>query len=139
MLEHGADPNVRLTKELWYSEYDFSLESSSQIGTTAFWKCAEVGDIDGMRLLVAHGADPNIANKDGVTPLLMASGAGTHGNDDVMAPAGRLAAVKYLVEDLHADVNAADIAPPAPATPAAPATGLAGTAGAATPAPAGGA
>jgi uncharacterized protein len=118
MLEHGADANVRLTKELWYSEYNFSLESSSQIGTTAFWKCAEVGDIDGMRLLVAHGADPNIANKDGVTPLLMASGAGTHGNDDVMAPAGRLAAVKYLVEELHADVNAADTAAAA-ATPAA--------------------
>src|SRR6516225_5083743 len=127
MLEHGADPNVRLTKELWYSEYDFSLESSSQIGTTAFWKCAEVGDIDGMRLLVKYGADPNIPNKDGVTPLLMASGAGTHGNDDVMAPSGRLTAVKYLVEELHADVNAADIAPPPPtpaATPAAaPANG----------------
>ncbi len=122
MLEHGADANARLTKELWYSEYDFSLESSSQVGTTAFWKCAEVGDIDGMRLLIAHGADPNSANKDGVTPLLMASGSGTHGNDDVMAPAGRFAAVKYLVEELHADVNAADIPPPAPApAPAAPA------------------
>jgi ankyrin repeat protein len=128
MLEHGADPNVRLTKELWYSEYDFSLESSSQIGTTAFWKCAEVGDIDGMRLLVAHGADPNIANKDGVTPLLMASGSGTHGNDDVMAPSGRLTAVKYLVEELHADVNAADIAPPTPAPAAAPAATQAGPA-----------
>src|SRR5262249_7797929 len=95
--------------------------------------------IDGMRLLVAHAADPNIPSKDGVTPLLMASGSGTHGNDDVMAPTGRLAAVKYLVEELHADVNAADIAPPAPATPAAPAAGPAGAAGAAPPAPAGGA
>ena len=125
MLEHGADPNVRLTKELWYSEYDFSLESSSQIGTTAFWKCAEVGDIDGMKLLVSFGADPNIGNKDGVTPLLMASGSGTHGNDDVMAPSGRLTAVKYLVEELHADVNAADTAGATPAQPAqaAPANG----------------
>ena len=41
----------------------------------------------------------------------MASGAGTHGNDDVTAPPGRLAAVKYLVEQLHADVNAADNPP----------------------------
>jgi ankyrin repeat protein len=131
MLEHGADPNARLTKELWYSEYNFSLESASQIGTTAFWKCAEVGDIDGMRLLVAHGSDPNIASRDGVTPLLIASGAGTHGNDDVMAPSGRLAAVKYLVEELHADVNAADNPPP-PATPegGAPATAANTAAGA---------
>ena len=131
MLEHGADPNARLTKELWYSEYNFSLESATQIGTTAFWKCAEVGDIDGMRLLGAHGADPNIPNRDGVTPLLMASGAGTHGNDDVMAPPGRLASVKYLVEALHADVNAADVTPPAPA----PAAGAAAAPG--PPAPAG--
>src|SRR5262245_41302386 len=123
MLEHGADPNVRLTKELWYSEFDFSLETATQIGTTAFWKCAEVGDIDGMHLLVTYGADPNIPSRDGVTPLLMASGAGTHGNDDVMAPPGRFAAVRYLVEELHADVNAADIPPPAPA--AAPAAGAA--------------
>jgi ankyrin repeat protein len=108
MLDKGVNPNVRLKKELWYSEYNFSLESASAAGTTAFWKCAEVGDIDGMKLLVSRGADPNIASNDNVTPLLMATGAGVHGNDDITAPTGRLAVVKYLVEELHADVNAAD-------------------------------
>jgi ankyrin repeat protein len=108
LLDKGGNPNARLTKELWYSEYNFSLESASAAGTTAFWKCAEVGDIEGMRLLVSRGADPNLASNDGVTPLLMTAGAGVHGNDDVTAPTGRLLAVKYLVEDLQADVNAAD-------------------------------
>jgi len=108
LLDRGANPNARIVKELWYSEYNFGLESSSAAGTTAFWKCAEVGDLDGMRLLIARGADPNVASSDGVTPLLMATGAGVHGNDDVSAPTGRLLAVKYLVEELHADVNAAD-------------------------------
>jgi len=108
LLDKGANPNARLGKDLWYSEYNFSLESASAAGTTAFWKCAEVGDIDGMKLLVSRGADPNLASNDEVTPLLMASGAGVHGNDDVTAPPGRMAAVKYLVEGLHADVNAAD-------------------------------
>jgi ankyrin repeat protein len=111
LLDRGANPNARLTKELWFSEFNFSLESSSSVGVTPFWKCAEVGDIDGMKFLVSRGADPDIASVDGVTPLLMASGAGTHGNDDVTAPPGRLAAVKYLVEELHADVNAADNPP----------------------------
>jgi ankyrin repeat protein len=107
-LDKGADPNAKLIKDLWYSEYNFSLSSASQTGSTAFWKCAEVGDIEGMKLLVSRGADPNIANRDNVTPLLIASGAGTHGNDDVVAPPGRLAAIKYLVEELKADVNAKD-------------------------------
>jgi ankyrin repeat protein len=108
LLDHGASPNARLVKDLWYSEYNRTLETTSAAGSTAFWKCAEVGDIDGMRLLVSRGADPNLATSDGVTPLLMASGAGVHGNDDVTAPMGRLAAVKYLIEELHANINAAD-------------------------------
>lgn len=108
LLDRGVNVNAKLVKELWYSEYNRTLESSTAVGTTAFWKCAEVGDLDGMKLLISRGADPNIASNEGVTPLLMAAGAGVHGNDDVSAPAGRLAAIKYLVEDLHADVNVAD-------------------------------
>jgi ankyrin repeat protein len=108
LLDRGADPNARLTKDLWYSEYNFSLASASQTGSTPFWKLADVGDIDGMKLLVSRGADPYLANRDGVTPVLIASGAGTHGNDDVNAPPGRLAALKYLIEELRSDVNAKD-------------------------------
>jgi ankyrin repeat protein len=111
LLDSGADPNAKLTKDLWYSEYNRTLNTTSAVGTTAFWKCAEVGDIDGMKLLVSRGADPKAADINGVTALLMASGAGVHGNDDVTTPYGRLASVKYLVEDLHLDVNAADKAP----------------------------
>src|SRR5262245_10053307 len=108
LLDRGADPNARLGRTLWYTSFGNPYEAASDIGTTPFWKCASVGDIDGMKLLLSRGADPNIGNKDGVTALLIATGAGTHGNDDVEAPQGRLAAVKYLVEDLHLDVNATD-------------------------------
>ena len=111
LLDKGADPNAKLAKDLWYSEYNFALSNATQTGSSVFWKCAEVGDIDGMKLLVSRGADPYAANRDGVTALLIASGAGTHGNDDVQAPPGRLEAVKYLVEVLHLDVNTADKAP----------------------------
>jgi ankyrin repeat protein len=108
MLDHGADPNARLSKVLWYSSYGYAYEAASEIGTTPFWRCAAVADVDGMKLLLSRGADPNIPNKDGVNAFLIASGAGTHGNDEVNAPAGRMTAVKYLVEDLHFDVNSAD-------------------------------
>jgi ankyrin repeat protein len=108
MLDHGANPNAKLAKVLWYSSYGYAYEAASEIGTTPFWRCAAVADVDGMKLLLSRGADPNLANKDGVNAFLIASGAGTHGNDEVNAPAGRMVAVKYLVEDLHFDVNAAD-------------------------------
>jgi ankyrin repeat protein len=108
MLDRGANPNARLGKTLWYTSFGNPYEAASDIGTTPFWKCAAVGDLDGMKLLLSRGADPNLPNKDGVTALLIAAGAGTHGNDDIEAPPGRMAAVRYLVEDLHLDVNAAD-------------------------------
>lgn len=108
LLDHGANPDAKLSRTLWYTSFGNPYEAASDIGTTAFWKCASVGDVEGMKLLLSRGADPLITNKDGVTALLIASGAGTHGNDDIEAPAGRLAAVKYLVEDLHLNVNASD-------------------------------
>lgn len=112
MLDRGANPNARVTRDLWFAhrEIDAGVEFVTSAGATAFWKCAEVGDVDGMRLLVSYGADSNIGNSDGVSPLMMAAGSGWHGMDDVTSPHGRLAAVKYLVEELHADVNATDTA-----------------------------
>jgi ankyrin repeat protein len=108
LLDHGANPDAKLSRTLWYTSFGNPYEAASDIGTTPFWKCSSVGDVDGMKLLLSRGADPFVMNKDGVTALLIATGAGTHGNDDIEAPAGRLAAVKYLVEDLHLDVNASD-------------------------------
>jgi uncharacterized protein len=107
MLDRGGDPNARLSKELWYTQ---NKESTNDAGTTPFWRCAAVGDIDCMRLLMDRGANPNLANVDGVSALLVAAGAGFHGNNELTAPAGRIATVRYLVEELHVDVNAADTA-----------------------------
>ena len=61
LLEKGADPNRRLTKKVWYSEYNFDLAGVDEIGATPFWRAAFAGDVAAMSLLVEHGADPNIA------------------------------------------------------------------------------
>ena len=108
LLARGADPNARLTAQLWYTGYGFELDGVEPAGATPFWRAAQVGDVDAMRLLVAQGADPNIATNEGVTPLLVAAGDGYHGNDAVTVPYGRMPAVKYLVEECHADLNATD-------------------------------
>ena len=59
-LEQGADPNLRLTRKVWYSEYNFDLAGVDEIGATPMWRAAFAGDVAAMTLLMAHGADPNI-------------------------------------------------------------------------------
>jgi ankyrin repeat protein len=139
LLEKGADPNVRLRQKIWFASYNFDQSNVDESGATPFWRAAYAADVDAMKLLVAHGADPHIATiavphrrdpdspddaKDvsglqpvplggaSITPLQAAAGPGYGlgfaGNSHHYAPGGMLAAVKYLVEELHADVNARD-------------------------------
>jgi ankyrin repeat protein len=138
LLDKGADVNARLTKKVWYSNYVFDVSSVDEAGATPFWRAAYASDVDAMRLLIAHGADPNIPTAKspdrrrgdadaaarpgteppvpvggpGLAPLHAASGpgygAGYAGNAHHVAPGGMLAAVTYLVDELHADVNLAD-------------------------------
>jgi ankyrin repeat protein len=63
LLEKGADPNVRLKKHLWFMEYTFGVLRAAGIdyqGATPFWRAAYALDVDAMRLLKEHGADPNL-------------------------------------------------------------------------------
>jgi ankyrin repeat protein len=117
LLHQGANPNARLGKELWYTEYAGKLTSANSSGATPFWRAAQVGDVDALKLLVARGADPNIETTEGVTPLAACAGQGFYGNDDRTVPAGRMPAVKYLVEELHAEVNSVDRNPRGGYTP----------------------
>jgi ankyrin repeat protein len=60
LLDKGADPNQRLTKKVWYSEYNFDLAGVDEIGATPFWRAAFAGDVAAMQLLFDRGADPHI-------------------------------------------------------------------------------
>jgi ankyrin repeat protein len=144
LLDKGADPNARMARKIWYTQYNFDLLRVDETGGTAFWRAAYASDIAAMKLLVAHGADPGIrttkpAQNDrfrqggtrsgddsrdhsglqpiptagpDIPPLLATAGAGYGegfaANAHRFAPTGMLAAAKYLVEELHADVNARD-------------------------------
>ena len=63
LLDKGADPNARLTRELWYSSYNFDVLRVDEVGATPFWRAAYASDIEAMKLLVAYGADPNLRTK----------------------------------------------------------------------------
>jgi ankyrin repeat protein len=61
LLDKGADPNKRLTKKVWYSEYNFDLAGVDEAGATPFWRAAFAGDVAAMALLFERGADANIS------------------------------------------------------------------------------
>jgi ankyrin repeat protein len=66
LLDAGADPDVRLDIHLWYSEYTFSVIGNQSAGlhytgATPFWRAALALDVDAMRMLKEHGADPAVA------------------------------------------------------------------------------
>ena len=91
LVKAGADPHIPTTKPA----------GRPRVGDAGV---RAAGDVSGLPLLPIGGP--------GVTPLQAAAGVGYGegfaANSHRYAPTGMMAAVKYLVEELGADVNAAD-------------------------------
>jgi ankyrin repeat protein len=122
LLDHGADPNVRIQ----WQERLFDKEGGTMrnpplitlgrhyltyVGATAFYVAAHNGDAPYMRLLAEHGADPKMTNALGITPLIAAAGLDywegeAPGPFTGVTEAERLEAVKLAI-DLGNDINAA--------------------------------
>ncbi len=60
LLDRGADPNVRLSKQLWFTTFGDDYLGVDRMGATPFWRAAYALDVPAMKLLVARGADPNV-------------------------------------------------------------------------------
>ena len=140
LLEAGADPDPRLHTHLWYWEFGLTKMGIDLTGATPFWRAAFAQDVEAMKLLVAHGADPTIPTRwpdvgmrerrqqDGrqqedsglphippgasnAWPIHAATGGGYLGLGAFSVrnrPRQFMAAVRYLVEELGADVNHRD-------------------------------
>jgi ankyrin repeat protein len=77
LLAQGADVNARLksasTIEKFAQDHG---DKNLSAGATPFMRAARSGDVTLMRILLDHGADPKLANKDGLTALMAAAGVG---------------------------------------------------------------
>jgi uncharacterized protein len=74
LLKKGADPNLRTDTTPVHGLMQFDGSWVNFDGQTPFIRAALSGDIAVMRLLLQHGADPNIATTQGSTALMAASG-----------------------------------------------------------------
>ena len=140
LLQAGAEPNARLSKRLWFTQYGGSILSVNMMGATPFWRASYAADVAAMKLLVAYGADHRVptqrppprrriawdedpgADKSGIPavpvggpgiyPIHAASGVGYGqgfaANAHRHAPDGWMPAMRYLVDELGADVNMRD-------------------------------
>jgi uncharacterized protein len=104
LLAHGADVNHRLSME--EPRWSGARYRRHLTGATAFLLAAKSADVEVMRLLLAHGADPTISTVEKATPLMAAAGIAWASNQDRASESQVLDAVKLLVEEYGADVNA---------------------------------
>ena len=119
LLEHGADPNAVLehgTPGRRFSA-DYSLRYQL-IGANAFWLAAKYGELEILRTLAEHGADPLATPDSGMSALQAAmsvtSGTENRRNRVGIPPPDRTDDERLTLElaritlDLGLDVNAAD-------------------------------
>lgn len=79
LLQKGANVNARTREVPPSRKWLYALNDVSWVdftGQTPFLRAAFAGDTTVMRMLLEHGADPDLATFAGTTPLMAAAGVG---------------------------------------------------------------
>lgn len=109
LLARGANPNASLTKPLLQRQHTVGDRVLNE-GTTPFIRAARFGDVVVMKLLLEHGANPHLTQKNHTTALSVAAGLGTDRATDEFyqdkaTEAEAIEAITLCLES-GADVNA---------------------------------
>jgi ankyrin repeat protein len=111
LLAHGANVNMQLkTQQPYRTKVDRGNDTMLTTGTTPILRAAKAGDTVVIALLLAKGADPKLATRNGVNPVMAAAGLGTNESDAV----GRKKTEKEAIDSIElclkagTDVNATD-------------------------------
>jgi ankyrin len=109
LLDKGADPNARTAEQPPEHRFITRIGDLSWVdftGQTPFLRAALSGDVTTMKLLLQHGADPNIATYAGTTPLMAAAGINWVVSQTFDEGQAALLEAVQLAHSLGNDVNA---------------------------------
>ena len=118
LLQKGADPNARLKGAILQRQHTAG-DSALAVGATPLMRAAKSGDVEVVKLLLAHGADPMLTMSNGTTPLMFAAGLGWRNGSpaapsyDQGEPEEAVETIKVLMAagvDLNATTDAGDTA-----------------------------
>ncbi len=98
LAERGANPNQQL---YYHAVARTILGADTGRGTTPFLSACANGDIEIVKLLLAHGANPRLATSDGQGPIILATTARTGGSG---FPNSRIAGVAAPRREVIDDV-----------------------------------
>ena len=118
LIDKGANVNARIcgpqstadkcSGDTTETRTNFTMQWLFEDGATPFLRAAQSGDVELMKLLLAHGADPKIFTAHNVTPLAVAAGIGwVEGVTFEWSAEENVEAVKMCL-DLGIDPNVAD-------------------------------
>ena len=111
LLDKGANVNAQLKKQQPYrAKLDRGQDSMLTTGTTPLLRAAKAADLPAMRLLLARGADANLATRAGINPLMAAAGLGSKEEDATgrfKTEADAIEAIQLCL-DAGVDINAAN-------------------------------
>lgn len=111
LIAHGANVNAQLkTQQPYRAKLDRGDDTMLTTGTTPLLRAAKGGDVEAVKFLLEHGADPKLATRSGINSLMAAAGLGTKEEDTT----GRRKTEAQIIETVDlclkagADVNAVD-------------------------------
>ncbi len=78
LLDRGADVNIQLKHRPPYRQgvNERGADIMLSVGATPLLRAARAGDTEVVKLLIEHGAEVELPNQYGVTPLMVAAGVG---------------------------------------------------------------
>jgi ankyrin repeat protein len=111
LLAKGANVNAQLKKQQPYrAKLDRGDDTMLTTGTTPLLRAAKAGDVEVIQLLLSRNADPKLATRAGINPVMAAAGLGTKEEDST----GRRKTEPEAIESIKlllgagVDINALD-------------------------------